>query len=85
LIVGRSLWSGLAAGALALACAPVCAPQARAVESVRRTAPGPIADRLREMGIRAIFGPGSPTSETVEFLRQMNDGEPARRGVAVKR
>jgi methylmalonyl-CoA mutase C-terminal domain/subunit len=24
---------------------------------------------LQEMGIRAIFGPGSPTSETIEFLR----------------
>jgi methylmalonyl-CoA mutase C-terminal domain/subunit len=27
--------------------------------------------KLREMGIRAIFGPGSPTSETVEFLRNL--------------
>jgi methylmalonyl-CoA mutase C-terminal domain/subunit len=27
--------------------------------------------RLREMGIRAIFGPGSPTSETVEFLHSL--------------
>ena len=26
---------------------------------------------LKEMGIRAIFGPGSPTSETVEFLRTL--------------
>jgi methylmalonyl-CoA mutase C-terminal domain/subunit len=25
--------------------------------------------KLRELGIQAIFGPGSPTSETVEFLR----------------
>jgi hypothetical protein len=36
------------------------------------------------MGIRAIFGPGSPTSETIEFLRQMTDEEPAGRPVAVK-
>ncbi|MBV9329395.1 MAG: cobalamin B12-binding domain-containing protein [Chloroflexi bacterium] len=27
--------------------------------------------RLREMGIRAIFGPGSPTTETIEFLRSL--------------
>ena len=36
----------------------------------------PAADvpRLREMGIRAIFGPGSPTAETIEFLRQHRRG-----------
>lgn len=27
--------------------------------------------RLREMGIRAIFGPGSPTSQTIDFLRSL--------------
>jgi methylmalonyl-CoA mutase C-terminal domain/subunit len=27
--------------------------------------------KLREMGVRAIFGPGSPTSATVEFLRSL--------------
>jgi methylmalonyl-CoA mutase C-terminal domain/subunit len=27
--------------------------------------------RLRELGIQAIFGPGSPTSETVNFLRSL--------------
>ena len=27
--------------------------------------------RLREIGVRAIFGPGSPTSETVAFLRSL--------------
>jgi methylmalonyl-CoA mutase C-terminal domain/subunit len=27
--------------------------------------------RLRELGIRAVFGPGSPTSQTVEFLRSL--------------
>lgn len=32
------------------------------------------ADKLRELGIRAIFGPGSPTAETIEFLRSM-EGE----------
>ena len=42
--------------------------------------PAADAPKLREMGIRAIFGPGSPTSETIEFLRQMND-----QPVAVKR
>jgi methylmalonyl-CoA mutase C-terminal domain/subunit len=30
--------------------------------------------RLREMGISAIFGPGSPTTETIEFLRRMDEG-----------
>jgi methylmalonyl-CoA mutase C-terminal domain/subunit len=24
---------------------------------------------LKELGVRAVFGPGSPTTETVEFLR----------------
>jgi methylmalonyl-CoA mutase C-terminal domain/subunit len=24
---------------------------------------------LKEMGIRAVFGPGSPTTETIDFLR----------------
>jgi methylmalonyl-CoA mutase C-terminal domain/subunit len=24
---------------------------------------------LKAMGVRAVFGPGSPTTETVEFLR----------------
>ena len=27
---------------------------------------------LRELGIRAIFGPGSPTTETIEFLRSLS-------------
>jgi len=27
---------------------------------------------LRDMGIRAIFGPGSPTSATIDFLRQID-------------
>jgi methylmalonyl-CoA mutase, C-terminal domain len=27
--------------------------------------------RLRELGIQAIFGPGSPTTQTVEFLRKI--------------
>jgi methylmalonyl-CoA mutase C-terminal domain/subunit len=26
--------------------------------------------RLRELGIAAVFGPGSPTTETIEFLRR---------------
>ena len=26
---------------------------------------------LKEIGIRAIFGPGSPTTETIEFLRNV--------------
>jgi methylmalonyl-CoA mutase, C-terminal domain len=25
--------------------------------------------RLKEIGVRAVFGPGSPTSQTIEFLR----------------
>jgi methylmalonyl-CoA mutase C-terminal domain/subunit len=28
--------------------------------------------RLREMGFRAVFGPGSPTTETIDFLRGLN-------------
>jgi methylmalonyl-CoA mutase C-terminal domain/subunit len=28
--------------------------------------------RLREMGIRAIFGPGSPTTATIDFLRSLS-------------
>jgi methylmalonyl-CoA mutase C-terminal domain/subunit len=28
--------------------------------------------KLREMGVRAIFGPGSPTTATIEFLRDLN-------------
>jgi methylmalonyl-CoA mutase C-terminal domain/subunit len=27
--------------------------------------------KLQEMGIRAVFGPGSPTAETVAFLQQL--------------
>jgi methylmalonyl-CoA mutase C-terminal domain/subunit len=27
--------------------------------------------KLQEMGIRAVFGPGSPTTETVAFLQQL--------------
>jgi methylmalonyl-CoA mutase C-terminal domain/subunit len=49
----------------------------RGLEDVAVWAGGiiPAADmpRLREMGIRAIFGPGSPTAETIEFLRHMNE------------
>ena len=26
--------------------------------------------RLKEIGIQAVFGPGSPTSQTIEFLRR---------------
>jgi methylmalonyl-CoA mutase, C-terminal domain len=29
--------------------------------------------KLREMGIRAIFGPGSPTTATIDFLRSLNE------------
>jgi methylmalonyl-CoA mutase C-terminal domain/subunit len=34
----------------------------------------PAADipALQAMGVRAIFGPGSPTTETIEFLRQID-------------
>jgi methylmalonyl-CoA mutase C-terminal domain/subunit len=30
--------------------------------------------RLRERGIRAVFGPGSPTTETIEFQRSVGGG-----------
>jgi methylmalonyl-CoA mutase, C-terminal domain len=46
--------------------------------------PAADAPKLREMGIRAIFGPGSPTSETVEFLRHMDEEPAADQSVAVK-
>jgi methylmalonyl-CoA mutase C-terminal domain/subunit len=36
------------------------------------------APKLRELGIRAIFGPGSPTTETIEFLRRMEEELPGR-------
>ena len=29
--------------------------------------------KLRELGIQAVFGPGSPTTATVEFLRDIAD------------
>src|SRR6266550_4393861 len=29
--------------------------------------------KLQEIGIRAVFGPGSPTTETIEFLRRMDE------------
>ena len=32
--------------------------------------------KLRELGIRAVFGPGSPTTRTIEFLRSF-DSAPA--------
>src|SRR5579859_5470497 len=47
--------------------------------------PASDAPALREMGIRAIFGPGSPTSETIEFLRHMNDEESSGQPVATRR
>ena len=37
--------------------------------------------RLRELGIQAIFGPGSPTTQTIEFLRSL----PSDRAAAVER
>jgi methylmalonyl-CoA mutase C-terminal domain/subunit len=33
------------------------------------TIPSDDADELREQGVAAVFGPGAPTSEIVEFLR----------------
>lgn len=38
---------------------------------------------LRKLGIQAIFGPGSPTTATIEFLRQL--GETRSRPVAAER
>jgi len=29
------------------------------------------AEELRQQGVRAIFGPGSPTSEVIEFIRAL--------------
>jgi methylmalonyl-CoA mutase C-terminal domain/subunit len=40
--------------------------------------------KLREMGIRAIFGPGSPTTATVDFLHSLDRGG-ARQSVAAER
>jgi methylmalonyl-CoA mutase C-terminal domain/subunit len=37
--------------------------------------------KLRELGIRAVFGPGSPTTQTIEFLRSL----PSDRAAAVER
>jgi methylmalonyl-CoA mutase C-terminal domain/subunit len=31
-------------------------------------------DAVKVMGIRAVFGPGSPTTETIEFLREAVGG-----------
>jgi methylmalonyl-CoA mutase, C-terminal domain len=54
--------------------------RARALDDVVVWAGGiiPEADipKLREMGIRAVFGPGSPTTDTINFLRSLS-GEPA--------
>ena len=54
--------------------------RARALNDVVVWAGGiiPEADipKLRDMGIRAIFGPGSPTTDTINFLRSLS-GEPA--------
>ncbi len=32
--------------------------------------PGDDAEQLKALGVAAVFGPGSPTTETIEFLRQ---------------
>ena len=49
----------------------------RGMENVVVVAGGivPDADReaLRKMGVREIFGPGSPTSEIVKFIRAVAD------------
>jgi methylmalonyl-CoA mutase C-terminal domain/subunit len=39
--------------------------------------------RLRALGIQAIFGPGSPTTATIDFLREL--GETRSRTVAAER
>ena len=33
--------------------------------------------RLKEIGIQAVFGPGSPTTETINFLRSLSGGRAA--------
>jgi methylmalonyl-CoA mutase C-terminal domain/subunit len=37
--------------------------------------------RLKEIGVQAVFGPGSPTTETIEFLRRATQQS----GAAVER
>jgi methylmalonyl-CoA mutase C-terminal domain/subunit len=32
--------------------------------------PEPDVPHLKEIGIQAVFGPGSPTTDTIEFLRR---------------
>jgi methylmalonyl-CoA mutase, C-terminal domain len=58
--------------------------KARGMDDVIVWAGGIIPDEdvaaLKEQGIRAVFGPGSPTTETVEFLR----GAEAERGAAAR-
>ncbi|MCC7367575.1 MAG: cobalamin B12-binding domain-containing protein [Chloroflexi bacterium] len=54
--------------------------QARGVDDVAVWAGGIIPDddmpALKSMGVRAVFGPGSPTTATIEFLRSL-EGERA--------
>ena len=49
--------------------------RARGIDDVVVWAGGIIPEEdvpaLKELGIRAIFGPGSPTTETIEFLRRI--------------
>jgi methylmalonyl-CoA mutase C-terminal domain/subunit len=49
--------------------------RARGVDDVAIWAGGIIPEEdvptLKQMGVRAVFGPGSPTSETIEFLKSL--------------
>ena len=49
--------------------------RARGIDDVVVWAGGIIPEEdipaLKELGIQAIFGPGSPTTETIEFLRRI--------------
>jgi isobutyryl-CoA mutase small subunit len=40
------------------------------------TIPADDAEELKELGVAAVFTPGAPTSEIVEFLRQRLSAEP---------
>jgi methylmalonyl-CoA mutase C-terminal domain/subunit len=49
--------------------------RARGVDDVAIWAGGIIPEEdvpaLKQIGVRAVFGPGSPTSETIEFLKSL--------------
>ncbi|MFN8522144.1 MAG: cobalamin B12-binding domain-containing protein [Chloroflexota bacterium] len=70
--VGLSILSG---AHLTLVPRVLAELRARGLDDVALWVGGIIPDEdvpaLREMGVRAVFGPGSPTSATVEFLHSL--------------